>query len=117
MMKTLIANIVLLRKLVDSCCIGISLMQRIKQHQVEGFYFTRSGDLIYYYYEFLFILLFIREQPRSKTVSSNNHEDWDWSARKKEVLDLMTKVLGLRIKKIWTSTPFVRYILFHLFLL
>ncbi|CAB4424236.1 unnamed protein product [Rhizophagus irregularis] len=42
-------------------------------------------------------------QPKSKT-TSNNHEDWDWSTQREEVLALMTKVLELRIKKIWTST-------------
>ncbi|GBC07485.1 hypothetical protein RclHR1_00750019 [Rhizophagus clarus] len=41
-------------------------------------------------------------QTRSKTASIN-HEDWDWSTQKEEVLNLMVKVLELRIKKIWTA--------------
>ncbi|RIA97299.1 condensin complex subunit 1 [Glomus cerebriforme] len=42
-------------------------------------------------------------QPRSKSTSSSNNHDWNWSVLKLEVLDLMIKVLELRIKKIWET--------------
>ncbi|KAG9286748.1 hypothetical protein G9A89_012298 [Geosiphon pyriformis] len=42
-----------------------------------------------------------RSKPSS---SAADTEDWDWSAQQISALDLMLKVLDMRINKIWTST-------------
>ncbi|CAG8517034.1 9868_t:CDS:10 [Cetraspora pellucida] len=48
-----------------------------------------------------------QRQTKSKSSSSstdNSSDEWDWSAQKLIALNLMVKILGLRLKKIWTST-------------